>query len=60
VFAIHMTWFEGELVFLPCIFYILLFSCIFFILTCHLASHVILTCICLIMSHCARMRSNEM
>jgi hypothetical protein len=33
VFAIHMTWFEGELELLPCILYILLFSCIFFILT---------------------------
>jgi hypothetical protein len=33
VFAIHMVWFEGELVLLPCILYILLFSCIFFILT---------------------------
>jgi hypothetical protein len=33
VFAIHMAWFEGELVFLPCILYILLFSCIFLILT---------------------------
>jgi hypothetical protein len=30
---IHMAWFEGELMFLPCIVYILLFSCIFFILT---------------------------
>jgi hypothetical protein len=33
VFAIHMAWFEGELVVLPCILYILLFSYIFFILT---------------------------
>jgi hypothetical protein len=33
VFAIHMAWFEGELVLLPCILYILLFSYIFFILT---------------------------
>jgi hypothetical protein len=33
VFTIHMAWFEGELVLLPCIVYILLFSCIFFILT---------------------------
>jgi hypothetical protein len=33
VFAIHMAWFEGELVPLPCILYILLFSCIFLILT---------------------------
>jgi hypothetical protein len=29
VFAIHMAWFEGELVLLPCILYILFFSCIF-------------------------------
>jgi hypothetical protein len=33
VFAILMVWFEGELVLLSCILYILLFSCIFFILT---------------------------
>jgi hypothetical protein len=33
VFAILMAWFEGELVLLPCILYILLFSSIFFILT---------------------------
>jgi hypothetical protein len=33
VFTIHMAWFKGELVFLPCILYIVLFSCIFFILT---------------------------
>jgi hypothetical protein len=33
VFAIYMAWFEGELVFLPCILYTLLFSYIFFILT---------------------------
>jgi hypothetical protein len=33
VVAIHMAWFEGELVLLLCILYILLFSCIFFILT---------------------------
>jgi hypothetical protein len=33
VFAIPMALFEGELVLLPCIFYILLFSYIFFILT---------------------------
>jgi hypothetical protein len=33
VFAIHMAWFEGELMLLPCILYVLLFSCIFFILT---------------------------
>jgi hypothetical protein len=32
VFVIHMAWFEGELVLLTCILYILLFSCIFFIL----------------------------
>jgi hypothetical protein len=33
VFAIHMAWFDGELVLLSCILYILLFSCIFFLLT---------------------------
>jgi hypothetical protein len=33
VFTIHMTWFKGELVLLPCILYILLFSCISLILT---------------------------
>jgi hypothetical protein len=33
VFAIHIAWFEGELVLLRCILHILLFSCIFFILT---------------------------
>jgi hypothetical protein len=33
VFAILMAWYEGELVFFPCILYILFFSCIFFILT---------------------------
>jgi hypothetical protein len=33
VFVIYMAWFEGELVLLTWIFYILLFSCIFFILT---------------------------
>jgi hypothetical protein len=33
VFAINMAWSEGELVLLPCILYILFFSCIFFILT---------------------------
>jgi hypothetical protein len=33
VFAILMAWYEGELVLFPCILYILLFSCIFFILT---------------------------
>jgi hypothetical protein len=33
VFDIHMAWFEVELVILPCILYILLFSYIFFILT---------------------------
>jgi hypothetical protein len=33
VFAIHMAWFDGELVLLSCILYILLFSCIFLILT---------------------------
>jgi hypothetical protein len=33
VFVNHMAWFEGELVLLPCILYILFFSCIFLILT---------------------------
>jgi hypothetical protein len=33
VFAIHMAWFEGELVLLSCILYILLFSCIILVLT---------------------------
>jgi hypothetical protein len=33
VFAIYMAWSEGELVLLPCILYILLFSCIFLMLT---------------------------
>jgi hypothetical protein len=33
MFAIHIAWFEGELVLLPCILYILFSSCIFFILT---------------------------
>jgi hypothetical protein len=33
VFAIHIAWFEGELVLLSCILCILLFSCIFLILT---------------------------
>jgi hypothetical protein len=33
VFAIHMAWFEGDLVLLTCILYILLFSFIFLILT---------------------------
>jgi hypothetical protein len=33
MFAIHMAWFEGKLVLLPCILYIFFFSCIFFILT---------------------------
>jgi hypothetical protein len=32
VFVIHMAWFEGELMLLPYILYILLFSYIFFIL----------------------------
>jgi hypothetical protein len=31
--TIHMAWFEWELVLFPCILYILLFSCIFLILT---------------------------
>jgi hypothetical protein len=33
VFAIHMAWFERDLVLLTCILYILLFSYIFLILT---------------------------
>jgi hypothetical protein len=33
VFAIHMAWFEGELMLLPSMLCILLFSCIFLILT---------------------------
>jgi uncharacterized membrane protein (DUF485 family) len=33
VFAIPMTWFEGELMLYFVYLYILLFSCIFFILT---------------------------
>jgi hypothetical protein len=33
VFAILMPWFEGDLMLLPCILYILLFSYIFLILT---------------------------
>jgi hypothetical protein len=33
VFAIHMAWFEGELVFYLVDLYIVLFSCIFLILT---------------------------
>jgi hypothetical protein len=33
VFVIHMAWFEGGLVLLPCILYIVLFSYIFLILT---------------------------
>jgi hypothetical protein len=33
VFAIRMAWFEGELVLYHVYLYILLFSCIFFILT---------------------------
>jgi hypothetical protein len=33
VFDIHMAWFEGELVLYLVYLYILLFSCIFFILT---------------------------
>jgi hypothetical protein len=49
VFAIHIAWFEGELVLLPCILYI---SFLLHFLQTHLshfASHVILACTCLIM-----------
>jgi hypothetical protein len=47
VFAIYMTWFEGELVLFPVYFTFLLH----FLYThlSHFASHVILACICLIM-----------
>jgi hypothetical protein len=50
VFAILMVWFEGELVLLPCILYIFSFL-LHFLHThlSHMASHVILACICLIM-----------
>jgi hypothetical protein len=48
VFVILMSWFEGELVLVPCILYI--FSLAFFhTYLSHFASHVILVCICLIM-----------
>jgi hypothetical protein len=50
VFAILMAWFEGELVFLP---YIIYFAFLLYFLhthISHLSSHVILSCICLIMS----------
>jgi hypothetical protein len=61
VFAIHMAWFEGELVLLPCILYILLFFCIF--LYSHKSSYF--TCytglyLLNYAYHCARMSSNEM
>jgi hypothetical protein len=61
VFAIHMAWFEGELMLLPCILYILLFSCIFLILTksrcftCYTGLYLLNYAY-----HCARMSSNEM
>jgi hypothetical protein len=50
VFEIHMAWFKGELVLVPCILYILFFL-LHFLHThlSHFASHVILACICLIM-----------
>jgi hypothetical protein len=47
VFAIHMAWFEGEL-----LFYLVYFTFLLHFHHTHLshfASHVILTCICLIM-----------
>jgi hypothetical protein len=46
VFAIPMAWFEGEFVLYLVYLYLLLFSCIFFILTyVNFASLVILACI---------------
>jgi hypothetical protein len=50
VFSIYMTWFEGELVLLTCI-YIEIAFLLHFLHThlSHLASPVILACICLIM-----------
>jgi hypothetical protein len=50
VFAIHMAWFEGELVLWPCILVYFVFL-LHFLHThlSHLVSHVILACICLIM-----------
>jgi hypothetical protein len=48
VFVILMAWFEGELVLLPCLLYILLFLLHFsHTHLSHFASHVILACICL-------------
>jgi hypothetical protein len=50
VFAIHMAWFEGELVLLPCVLCIFAFLLHFSHTHLnHFASHVILACICLIM-----------
>jgi hypothetical protein len=49
VFAIHMAWFEGELVLLPCILYILLLLHFLHTHLSHIVSHVILAYICLIM-----------
>jgi hypothetical protein len=50
VFAIHMAWFEGELVLLPriLVYFVFLFHFCHTHLS-HFASHVILACICLIM-----------
>jgi hypothetical protein len=49
VFAIHMTWFEGELVRLTCIHVQFAFHLHFLHAhLSHFASHVILVCICLI------------
>jgi hypothetical protein len=60
VFAIHLAWFEGELVLLPCIFVYFTFLLHFcYTHLSHFVSHVILACICLIMLNCARMSSNE-
>jgi hypothetical protein len=50
VVVIHMAWFEGKLVLLPCI--LVYFAFLLQFLHTHLshfASHVILPCICLIM-----------
>jgi hypothetical protein len=59
MFAIHMTWFEGELLLLPCI---LCFSLTFFsyspkslCFTCYTGLYLFNY-----IYHCARMSSNEM
>ena len=61
VFAIHMAWFEGEIVLLPCIWCILL-SLAFFsyspkslCFTCYTSLYLLNY-----VYHCARMSSNEM